>query len=54
MLNTDRLCLGCMNDNGEADVCPICGYDAKTKNPKDALPTKFWIWTLTYWTKPVT
>ena len=43
MLNTDRLCLGCMNDNGEADICPICGYDVKTKNPKDALPTKFWI-----------
>ena len=43
MLNTDRLCLGCMNDNGEADVCPICGYDVKTKNPKDALPAKFWI-----------
>ena len=43
MLNTDRLCLGCMNDSGEAKVCPFCGYDAETKNPEDTLPTKFWI-----------
>lgn len=43
MLNTDRLCLGCMNDSGEAEVCPFCGYDSANKNPDDALPTKFWL-----------
>lgn len=43
MLNTDRLCLGCMNDNGGEPICGICGYDAKTKNNKDQLPTKSWL-----------
>ncbi len=43
MLNTDRLCLGCMNDSGEEKVCPFCGYDSETKNPEDTLPTKFWL-----------
>lgn len=41
MLNTDRLCLGCMNDNGGEKVCPICGYDSSTRNPAECLPTKF-------------
>lgn len=43
MLNTDRLCLGCMNDSGGEPICGICGYDAKTKNAKDQLPTKSWL-----------
>ena len=41
MLNTERLCLGCMTDNGGERVCPICGYDAATKNPENSLPAKF-------------
>lgn len=41
MLNTERLCLGCMNDNGGEKVCPICGFDASTPNPDTCLPTKF-------------
>lgn len=41
MLNTERLCLGCMNDNGGEKICPICGYDSATKNPDNALPTNF-------------
>lgn len=41
MLNTERLCLGCMNDNGGEKVCPICGYDSAQANPDNALPTKF-------------
>ena len=41
MLNTERLCLGCMNDNGGEKVCPICGYDAEVLNPEDSLPVKF-------------
>ena len=43
MHNTDRLCLGCMNDNGGEQVCSICGYDAKTKNPKGSLPAGTWL-----------
>ncbi len=40
MLNTDRLCMGCMNDNGGDAVCPICGYDSSSKNPEGALAVK--------------
>ena len=40
MLNTDRLCLGCMTDNGGEKVCPICGFDKGTKNPDGCLPLK--------------
>lgn len=43
MLNTDRLCLGCMNDCGGEKVCAICGYDSATRNPNDCLPTKLWL-----------
>lgn len=43
MLNTERLCLGCMNDNGGESVCSICGYDSKMANDKDFLQTKVWL-----------
>ena len=43
MVNTERLCLGCMNDNGGEKICPICNYDSTEKNPDDALPTKFFL-----------
>ena len=43
MLNTERLCLGCMNDNGGEKVCSICGYDSREQNPQGFLPVKFWI-----------
>ena len=43
MLNTDRLCLGCMNDCGGEKICPICGYDSTTRNPADCLPTRIWL-----------
>jgi len=43
MLNTDRLCLGCMNDCGGEKVCGICGYDSETRNASDCLPTKIWL-----------
>ena len=43
MLNTDRLCLGCMNDSGGEKVCAICGYDSDTRNDADCLPTKMWL-----------
>ena len=41
MLNTERLCLGCMNDNGGEKICPICNYDAGENNPAEHLPTRF-------------
>lgn len=43
MLNTERLCLGCMNDNGGERVCSICGYDSKTQNNPNSLPTRYWL-----------
>ncbi len=43
MLNTDRLCLGCMNDNGGEDVCSICGYSSKESNDNEFLATRTWI-----------
>ncbi len=41
MINTDRLCPGCMNDNGGENICSICGYDASVKNDSSYLPIKF-------------
>lgn len=41
MLNTDRLCPGCMNDNGGENICSICGYDMSNQNGKDCLPVRF-------------
>lgn len=41
MVNTERLCLGCMNDNGGEKICPICGYNSSEGNPADCLPAKF-------------
>ncbi len=40
MISTDRLCMGCMNDNGGEQVCPICGFDSREKNPKNTVPLK--------------
>ncbi len=43
MLNTERLCIGCMNDNGGEKVCSICGYDSAVQNPENLLPTNYWL-----------
>ncbi len=43
MNNTDRLCLGCMNDNGGASVCPICGYDSSSPADPSAIKPGTWI-----------
>ena len=40
-MNTDRLCPGCMNDNGGEKICSICGYDMSSQNGKNCLPVKF-------------
>ena len=26
-MELDQLCMGCMGEKGEAQVCPLCGYD---------------------------
>lgn len=43
MVNTDRLCMGCMNDNGGEKVCPICGYDASEDNAPRHLQAGSWL-----------
>lgn len=40
MLTFDKLCMGCMNDNGGEEICPICGHTAGTPNPQGTLPIK--------------
>lgn len=41
MLNTERLCMGCMNDNGGEATCPICGWEQGTDNGEGFLPVSF-------------
>ncbi len=41
MIDIDRLCPGCMNDNGGEKICSICGYDTSVKNDNSYLPIKF-------------
>ena len=41
MINIDRLCPGCMNDNGGEKICSICGFDQSVGNDNFCLPTKF-------------
>lgn len=41
MINTERLCPGCMNDNGGEKICPICGCDSDSRNPDICLPVGF-------------
>ncbi len=43
MLNTDRLCRGCMTDNGGEDICSLCGYEKGTQNGEMCLPVSFWL-----------
>ncbi len=41
MMNTERLCPACMNDNGGEKICPVCGFDSSAANPSDSLPVGF-------------
>lgn len=41
MIDTEKLCMGCMNDNDGEQICPICGYDTSLQNHSQALPVKF-------------
>lgn len=42
-MNTERLCMNCMNEFEGEGVCPICGFDSSTQNNNDCLPIKFTI-----------
>ncbi len=41
MLDTDRLCPGCMHDTAGERVCSLCGYDSTVDNPQEYLPIKY-------------
>ncbi len=43
MVNTERLCMGCMNDNGGEKICPICGYDSSEDNAASLLAVGTWL-----------
>lgn len=38
MINTEKLCMSCMNENSGEEICPVCGFDSKNQNPVEALP----------------
>ncbi|MBO4693024.1 MAG: PASTA domain-containing protein [Clostridia bacterium] len=41
MPSIERLCPGCMKDNGGQSVCGVCGYDSTKGNAPDKLPLRF-------------
>ncbi len=41
MIDIDRLCPGCMNDNSGEKICSICGTDMSYQNDSSCLPVKF-------------
>ncbi len=41
MVNTEKLCMGCMNDCDGQQICPICGYDSTLQNHSECLPVRF-------------
>ena len=43
MINTEKLCMGCMNEIDGEQVCPVCGYDSASQNPDYCLPKRFQI-----------
>lgn len=40
-MDTEKLCMGCMNDIDGEQICPICGYDNLLQNHSQALPVKY-------------
>lgn len=43
MQNINDLCMGCMKDNGGAEVCPYCGYRDDALQLAPYLPPKIWL-----------
>ncbi len=40
-MDTEKLCMGCMNDIDGEQICPVCGYDNSLQNHSQALPVKY-------------
>ncbi len=40
MSDFSRLCMGCMNDKGEATVCPRCGFDESAPQSVSVMPIR--------------
>ena len=40
MQNLSNLCMGCMSETGNEQVCSVCGFDSTTYNEKGALPLR--------------
>ncbi len=40
MIDINSLCMGCMNDNGGEEICPICGFSSADKNEENYLPIR--------------
>ena len=43
MVNTGRLCMGCMNDSGGEKICPICGHNNSQDNGQEFLSIGTWL-----------
>lgn len=43
MINTNHLCMECMKNKGEAEVCPYCNYKDDGLQTAPYLPTKTWL-----------
>ena len=43
MINTNHLCMACMKNKGESDVCPYCKFQDDGSQRTPYLPTKTWL-----------
>ncbi len=43
MINTSHLCMECMKDKAEAEVCPHCGYREEALQTAPYLPLRSWL-----------
>ena len=43
MVDTNRLCMCCMNDNGGEKICSICGHDSSKDNASHLLSAGSWL-----------
>ncbi len=40
-MNTEKLCMNCMNETDGEAVCPICKFESSSQNSDDCLPVRF-------------
>lgn len=43
MINVNHLCMGCMKDHGDAEVCPFCGYRDDELQQSPYLSVRTWL-----------